>query len=129
MEILLIILLVSVICAVFALLLIAVSIGIGSFMAFLIPSLTITHTITAGAVITTFIFYCFVKLFSSISKVFDRMGKDTSSDSDEDEDDELPNARDARNKAPIYITPSSFIPKSKSSSTRRKRKSSDDSDQ
>ncbi len=127
MQILLIILLVSVICAVFALLLIAVSIGIGSLMAFLIPSLTITHTITAGAVITTFIFYCFVKLFSSISKVFDRMGKDTSSDSDED--DESSEASDTKDRAPVYIIPSSFVPKSKRSSTRRNRKSSDDSEE
>ncbi len=127
MATLLFVLVIGVICAVFVLILTALSIGIGYLIALVIPSLTITDTITAGAVITTFIFYCFVKLFSSISKVFDRMGKDTSSDSDED--DELPNARDARNKAPIYITPSSFIPKSKSSSTRRKRKSSDDSDQ
>ncbi len=127
MTSLLIFLIVSVICAVFALILIALAIGIGYLIALIIPSLTITDTITAGAVLTTFIFYCFAKLFSILDKAYEKMESDASSDSEED--DESSGAPDAKGSAPVYIIPSSFVPKSKRSSTRRKRKSSNDSEE
>ncbi|GAB6060807.1 hypothetical protein [Desulfonatronum parangueonense] len=125
MTTLIIILIVSVICVVFGLILIALSIGIGYLIALMIPSLTITHTITAGAVLTTFIFYSFVKLFSLINNASEEMENDASSDSEQD--DESSDIPDVKSRAPIYIIPSSFVPKSKRSSTRKKRKPRGDS--
>lgn len=124
MATLFIILLVSVVCAVFALILSIVSIGFGYLIALMNSSLTIADTITASAVITTFIFYCFMKLYAVIKNGMEQMERDT-----EDDDDESTNTSDSKGGSPIYIVPSSLVPRAKGSSARKKRRLSDDSEE
>lgn len=123
MPTLVLILMLTVICAISALILIFLSVGIGYLIARIVPSLTITDTFTAGAVITVFLFYCFVKLFAYVKDGLEKMD----SDDDDDDDDDSSFASDAGDRKTIIITPSSFIPKARRASARKKRPSIDDS--
>ena len=93
----------------------AVTIGLGFLLALVIPSLGISHTLTASAVITVFSAYCFLKLNDLVQE---RMA--------EEDVEEKKDGVDLETPGPVYIIPQSFIPGSSRRSKARKKRKTDD---